>query len=131
MEPALTWLTVPELAAYLRGLLSEGDEDGALRFLLDGVNRFAELTDPVDVGLFLTAPATMGDLRWNTLLAASVAHVCRRSGVKPPAWARRESLPQWWWPGHEHSRRVMVVQRTPIDFRRVGIWFEGRNFTTA
>ena len=129
--PARTWLTVPELAVYLRDLLASGDSDDALRFLLDGFNRFAELREAEDVEAFLAEPDTVGDLRWDTLLAASAAYVCRRAGVAPPRWSRRESLPQWWWPGHVYARRALVVQRTPIDFRRVGIWFDERNFTLA
>lgn len=121
---------MPELAAYLRDLLSRGDEDDALRFLVDGVTRLPEV-DPPEVEMFLAEPESLGDLRWDTLLAVSVAHVCRREGMTPPSWTRRDTLPQWWWPGEVHARRAWVVQRTPVDFRRVGIWFDARNFTGA
>lgn len=122
---------MPEVAEVVAGLLRAGEEDDALRFLLDGLLRVAELDRAEDIALFLTAPAPVGDVRWDTLIAAATAHLCRRRALPPPAWTRRDSLPRWWWPGHVHARRAQALQRTPIDLRRVGIWLDERNFTVA
>jgi hypothetical protein len=123
-------VTVADVARLVGGLLAEGAEDDALRFLLDGVNPIATM-DEADMPPYLEEPPTTGDERWDALIAASVAHLCRRRGATPPGWTRRDSLPQWWWPGHARARRALIVQRTPIDFRRLGIWFDERNFHTA
>lgn len=127
-----TWQSVPEIASTVRELLPAGDEDGALRLLLDGVLRLplAAADGSPDVTGSLDAPGSTGDDRWDALLAATVARVCRHAGVPVPPWTRRDSLPQWWWPGAVDARRAQVVQRTPIDFRRLGIWFDERNLTT-
>jgi hypothetical protein len=127
--PALTWRTIPEIAVSVRERLGAGDEDGALRLLLDGVLRLP-LPVAASVPGALQAPPSTGDERWDTLLATVVARVCRQAGVPVPAWTRRESLTRWWWPGAVGARRAQVVQRTPIDFRRVGIWFDERNLVT-
>lgn len=142
-----TWLTVPELATFLRSLLADGEHDDALRFMLDGLNKIDEVLGPdlqgrlartgplaapgTDLAEFLSPPESLGDDRWDTLLACSTAHVVRSKGLVPPAWTTKPSLPQWWWPAGEKRRRAMTMQRTPTDFRRVGIWFSERNFLTA
>lgn len=144
---ARTWLTVPELATFLRALLADGEQEDALRFMLDGLNKIdevlgAERPDQVarsahgtaldtDLAEFLSPPESLGEDRWDTLLACSTAHVVRSRGLAPPAWTTKPSLPQWWWPAGEKRRRAMTMQHTPTDFRRVGIWFSDRNFLTA
>jgi hypothetical protein len=127
--PSRPWRTVPEIAASVHERLRAGDEDAALRLLLDGVLRLP-LPDVASVPGALQAPAGTGDERWDTLLATVVARTCRQAGVPVPPWTRRESLPRWWWPGTVGARRAQVVQRTPIDFRRVGIWFDERNLVS-
>jgi len=145
--PARSWLTVPELAVFLRDLLDHDEHDDALRFMLDGLNKIDEVLltslpldddSPSTAGApspalleFLAEPPSLGDERWDTLLACSTAHVARRRGVAPPAWTAKPSLQQWWWPAGEKRRRALTMQRTPTDFRRVGIWFSERNFLTA
>jgi len=142
-----SWLTVPELATFLGSLLADGEQEDALRFMLDGLNKIddvlrAERPGQVarsahgtalttDLAEFLSAPESLGDERWDTLLACSTAHVVRSRGLAPPAWTTKPSLPQWWWPAGEKRRRAMTMQHTPTDFRRVGIWFSDRNFLTA
>ncbi|MGF1662018.1 MAG: hypothetical protein ACFCVG_06055 [Kineosporiaceae bacterium] len=123
------WPTVPEIAASVGERLRAGDEDAALRLLLDGVLRLP-LPEAASVPGALQAPPSTGDERWDTLLATVVARTCRQAGVPVPAWTRCESLPRWWWPGAVGARRAQVVQRTPIDFRRVGIWFDERNLVS-
>ncbi len=132
-EPATsrTWRTAPEIASDVSQLLALGDEDDALRFLLDGVLALRHLTTPDEFTAFVAPPGPTGDERWDALLAASIAYMCRQGGHPVPAWTARASLDEWWWPGHVIARRAQVVQRTPIDFRRLGIWFDERNFTAA
>ncbi len=121
---------ISQIAEAMRVELAAGDEAMALRLMLDGVNRIP--TTPTDaLDQMLDEPATIGDQRWDTLLAACVQYYCRRIGIRAPAWSRKEPLESWWWPAREHARAAMTMQRTPIDFKRLGIWFSERNFTTA
>lgn len=149
VERAASWLTVPELAIFLRTLLDLGKHEDVLRFMLDGLNKIddipldlpaPDLCWPVLVPLsklppaaaeFFAEPTSLGDQRWDTLIACSAAYVARRRGIVPPRWTVKPALPQWWWPAGEKRRRALTMQRTPIDFRRVGIWFSERNFLTA
>lgn len=130
-ETRRSWLTVDEIAANVRAQLAEGDDSMALRLLLDGINRAGVVAEIGSLDTMLEEPRSTGDLRWDTLLGASVQYVCRRLGKRPPLWSRKPTLPQWWWPAGESVLAARTVARTPIDFKRVGIWFDERNFTTA
>lgn len=130
-ESRRAWQTVPELARFLRRLLADDDEEDALRFMLDGLNKIEQVASTADMKRFLMKPGSTGSERWDTLLACATAYVARRAGVVPPAWTTTPSLSQWWWPAGERRRRAWTMQRTPIEFRRAGIWFSERNFETA
>lgn len=99
--------------------------------MLDGLNRLPIGIGDDDAQTYLAEPEPIGDVRWDTLLAASVAYVCRKAGEPIPGWTTKDTLPQWWWPAGEVVLRAQTMQRTPIDFKRVAIWFDERNFRTA
>jgi len=125
------WATVPETAAAVADELRRGDEAMALRLLLDGVNRLPLAATAHALEAALAEPVTTGDVRWDTLLGGCVQWHCRRLGVAPPRWSRKETLGTWWWPAGERALRAQTMQRTPIDFRRLGIWFDARNLEQA
>lgn len=124
------WPTVAETAAAVRDELDAGDEAMALRLMLDGVNQLADAARAGRVDEALEPPGGLGDERWDTLLAASVRYVARRVGFAAPPWTVRAPLDSWWWPAGEHARAAMTVQQTPIELKRLGIWFSERNFVT-
>lgn len=130
-EARRTYRTVPQIADDVRACLQQGDEHHALRLLLDGVNHLRYLTVAADVRAFLARPGTVGDRRWDALLATAVAYQARLAGHVPPRWTDVPPLDAFWWPAGEHALRARTMARTPIDFKRLGIWFDARNFTTA
>ena len=126
-----TFRTAPEIAQAMTAHLVHGDEAQALRVMLDGVNALPTLTARGDIRAFLTAPRSTGDARWDTLLATAVAYRSRKAGLQAPRWTWRPPLGQFWWPAGEEAARAQTMRRTPIDFKRLGIWFDERNFTSA
>ena len=116
----------------IKSELQAGDDDFALRMLIQAVNDFRSLHTAEDIEAFLRRPRPTGDRRWDTLLAATVARACRKRGLSPPKWTRRQPLDSWWFPlngGGTLAARTM--QRTPIDFSRLGIWLDESAFQTA
>jgi len=131
-RPARAWLTARDAAEAIKGELGQGDDDFALRTLIGAINDFRGLRDPGEIQDFLRRPRPTGDRRWDTLLAAAVAHACRPRGVASPRWTRRAPLDSWWFPsdgGGLLAARTMA--RTPIDFSRLGIWLDASAFQTA
>lgn len=126
-----TFATVPQIAQAMREHLAGGREHQALRIMLDGVNVLDRLSSPSDIRAFLARPSPLGDHRWDALLAASVAFRARRAGLQAPRWTAVEPLDSFWWPAGEWATRARTMTRTPIDFKRLGIWFDEKNFATA
>jgi len=130
--PAHTWMTARGAAETLKAELGQGDDDFALRTLIGAINDFRELRDLTEIQDFLRRPRPTGDRRWDTLLAASVARVCRQRGVTAPKWTRRVPLESWWFPsGGGGLLAARTMSRTPIDFSRLGIWLDASAFHTA
>jgi len=127
-----TWMTARDAANAIKAELQRGDDDFALRMLIQAIGDFRDLSAPADIQDFLRRPRPTGDRRWDTLLAAAVGRACRQRGLTPPRWTRRQPLESWWFPldgggllaGH-------TMQRTPIDFSRLGIWLDASAFQTA
>lgn len=129
---APTWLTARGAAEAIKGELSHGDHDFALRTLIGAVNDLRGLQDPAEIQDFLRRPRPTGDRRWDTLLAASVSRACRRRGITVPKWTHRAPLESWWFPaGGGGILAARTMARTPIDFSRLGIWLDASAFQTA
>ncbi|GGC00896.1 hypothetical protein [Cellulomonas carbonis] len=126
------WMTARDAALAIRHELHRGDEDFALRMLVQAVDDFRGLEAPADVADFLRRPPGTGDRKWDTLLGAVVARECRRRDVAAPRWTRRPPLESWWFPvtgGGVLAARTMA--RTPVDLARLGIWLDAAAFRTA
>jgi hypothetical protein len=126
-----TFATVPQIVEAMRPHLAAGNEHQALRLLLDGVNALPGLTSRDDVRAFLARPRSLDDRRWDALVAACVAYRARRAGLRPPRWTEAPPLDTFWWPAGEQALRARTMARTPVDFKRLGIWFDEQNFATA
>lgn len=121
-----TWLTATDTADAIREELERDDTDFALRLLGRALSEFAELTDPSDRAAFLAEPASTGDHRWDTLIAASIARACRKAGLRPPEWTRTQPLASWWFPVYDPVLTARTMQRTPVDLAARGIWLDER-----
>lgn len=127
-----TWPTMADVATNVARELAAGDEDMALRLLLDGVNRlpYALADDRLDEAL--TQPPSTGSRRWDTLLAASVRYRLHRMGLKPPRWTWVEPLEVFWWPVRvSASKEYNDMAHTPAELIRVGIFMDERGFGQA
>jgi hypothetical protein len=127
-----SWMTARTVAEAIKTEVQRGDDDFALRMLVQAINDFRNLSAPDDIEDFLRRPRPTGDLRWDTLLAAAVARACRKRDLPPPAWTRRKPLKSWWFPvGGGGLLAARTMQRTPVDFARLGIWLDASAFQTA
>jgi hypothetical protein len=125
-------MTARDAAVAIKAELQRGDDDFALRMLVQAITDFRNLSALDDVEGFLRRPRPTGDRRWDTLLAAAVAQACRKRGLSPPTWTCRQPLESWWFPLHGGGLlAARTMARTPIDFARLGIWLDASAFQTA
>lgn len=126
------WRTIAETAIAIREELDEGDEDAALRTLLDGVNQLPDAAAAGKLTDALIKPPSIGQLRWDTLLAAAVRYRLHSMGERAPQWTFKEPLDRFWWPVRVNiSKEYNDLAHAPAELLRVGIFMDERAFTSA
>ena len=126
------WPTMAEVADAVARELSTGNVDMAHRLLMDGVNRLPGAAQAGRLEEVLKPPASMGDARWDALLAAAVRYRLHAMGLRAPAWTIKEPLSVFWWPTRiNESQQYNAMAHTPAEFRRLGIFIDERDLTSA
>lgn len=126
------WPTMSEVALNVRDQLEAGHEDQAFRLLMDGINRLPDAAAHDQLAETITQPPTIGNEKWDTLLAASVRYRLHSMGHRPPAWTFKQPLSVFWWPTRiSPSQQYNDMAHTPAEFRRVGIFIDEKEFTSA
>lgn len=114
-------MTCASSAATARTERKAGDEDFALRMLLQGVDDLHALEQESDIALHLARPGGTGDSRWDTLLAGLVARATRIAGIEAPSWCRVAPLPTHWWVSGETLTRHRTRLRGSADLAALNV----------
>ncbi|MDP5225769.1 MULTISPECIES: helix-turn-helix domain-containing protein [Arthrobacter] len=127
--PDLTPQAVLEDAAdAVRGELSRGDADFALRIALDTFRSLESMAPSV-----LRKPRSTGDPRWDSLLAAGARIALRNSRAKP-RWGSR--LAEAWFPADDlgpvtDAYRRLTIRRTPKELADFNIFLNDKSLLSA
>lgn len=78
-------------------------------------------------------PASTGDDRFDSLVAAIVEFSCARHMVPAPAWVEGSSrfLEQWWFVSGLPSLHADAIAHSPISFARRGVFITEDALTYA
>lgn len=126
------WCTIAETAVAIGEELDQGDEDMALRRLLDGVNQLPGAAAGGELTEALAEPPSTGFIRWDTLLAAAVRYRLHSMGEAAPRWSYKAPLDVFWWPVRVNaSKEYNDLAHSPAELLRVGIFMDERAFTSA
>lgn len=126
------WPTATEIAHSVKAELDAGDEDMALRVLLDGVNQLPSAEAATQLDETLLEPPSVGSQRWDTLIAAAIRYRLHTMSQRPPAWTWKTPLNQFWWPTRVNaSKEYNDLAHTPAELVRVGIFMDERGFASA
>lgn len=126
------WTTADDMAADLRDMLAADDVPGAIRMLMDGVNRLPAALAAGELDRALAEPSSTGSIRWDTLLAAAVRYRLHQMGHRAPAWTLKEPLAKFWWPLRVNaSKEFNDMVHSPAELIRVGIFMDERGFQSA
>ena len=126
------WPTMAEVAAAVAREIAVGDVDMAHRLVMDGVNRLPAAAAPGRLKHVVEPPASTGDQRWDALLAAAVRYRLHELGQRAPEWTIKEPLNVFWWPTRiSASQQYNAMAHTPAEFRRLGIFIDERDLTSA
>jgi hypothetical protein len=81
--------------------------------------------------LLVEEPASVGDQRWDTLLAAIAEHLAAQRDAAPPAWSRSRFLVTPWFPSSLPSKRMEALALAPAAFRKHGVYLSARDLEAA
>ncbi len=86
------WMTPQSTAREVRRALRKSDDLWALKLALQGRDHLRELLRANDVAgvAWAAAPRTIGDRKWDVLLAALTEHEFTKTNQEPPSWASRD-----------------------------------------
>jgi hypothetical protein len=76
-------------------------------------------------------PESVGDPRFDALLAAVAEHVCVEHGDEIPGWAESPDrfLDRWWFVAGLRSLEADALMNSPISFARRGVFITGDALT--
>lgn len=117
----------------VRAALGEGDEVWALKMVLLGRDdlRALLLAGGVGADAWECDPGALGDLAWDALLSAVVAHEFESAARVVPRWTRRGAGTGPWVFANPYFDADEVRRRTPPWLAERGVLLAGRDLVTA
>jgi hypothetical protein len=76
-------------------------------------------------------PASVGDDRWDALLAAIAEYLCAQHDLAPPAWAESRVLRRAWFPAELAIQRADALAWAPTAFRKHGVYLSVHDLAAA
>lgn len=87
-----------------------------------------------DLPLLIAAePASVGDPRYDALLAATAEHLALHAGIGVPAWALNDErcLAGFWWVSELPSAKAQALLHSPASFRSRGVMLDSHDLEAA
>jgi hypothetical protein len=85
----------------------------------------------VQPSLLQEEPVSIGDKRWDVLLAALAEHLAAQHDLAAPEWAEHRILQQPWFPADLKIQRVDALVWAPAAFRKHGVYLSARDLEAA
>jgi hypothetical protein len=87
--------------------------------------------DGVQPSLLRDEPPSVGDERWDALLAALAEHLAARHDLAPPEWTELRILRRPWFPAELEIQRADALVRAPAAFRKHGVYLSASDLEAA
>ena len=85
----------------------------------------------IQIGLLKVEPETVGDERWDALLAALAEHLNAQHDLAPPSWAEARVLRRPWFPAELAIQRADALAWAPAAFRKHGVYLSVHDLAAA
>lgn len=132
----------PSLAAVagrVRLVVGNGDPDEALRHVLQFLDDLRTADQPTRQQAISAEPASIGDRRWDALLAGVAEQVSQWYGTPVPGWARAPGrfLDRFWFVIEDIIGRpapglaAMALADAPPAFSARGVFLDRRTLVSA
>jgi hypothetical protein len=120
--------SLAEAAQAIRASLAGPDrargESEAIRLAFSFIKSYEQAWVPERVHLLEDCPETVGDPRFDALLAAIAEHLSAEHGSESPPWVGHASrfLETWWFVAGMKSLEADALVHSPISFARRGVF---------
>jgi hypothetical protein len=121
-------MTLAELASRLAGTA-----DGKLRWKLvwEFLEEYRWEPPAGQPSLLQEEPASIGDDRWDALLAALAEYLAAQHDLAPPEWAELRVLRRPWFPAELKVQRAEALVWAPAAFRKHGVYLSAADLEAA
>lgn len=126
-----------QVANQIKAILSDTTnlhaEPDALRLAFSFVETFERTEPATRRNLVEDPPESVGDSRFDALLAALTEHACVVHNIESPAWVEgpERFLDRWWFVAGLRSLEADALVHSPISFARRGVFITGDALTYA
>jgi hypothetical protein len=117
--------------ALLRDAVQANDRSWALRLVAELVSWIR--TDVVSIECVKQDPGTLGDDRWDALVAGVTEMLCSEAGASVPAWASSPGrvLDEMWFYSDFSSLRAHIFVTTPAALAARGVYLSADSLTSV
>jgi hypothetical protein len=121
-------MTVADLAAQL---MLTGDDKTRWKLFWEFLEEYRWEPAAIQPTLLQDEPPSVGDSRWDALLAAAAEHLAAKHDLAPPAWADLRVLQHPWFPAELRVQRADALVRAPAAFRKHGVYLSSADLEAA
>lgn len=117
----------------VREALRQGDEDTALRALIEFVDHYRGAGDQARAALVEGEPPTTGSRAWDALIAGVAEWLSLEHELDAPAWVSSPSrfLDAWWFLPDKASLRALIFTETPAALANRGVFISRTAFESV
>jgi len=117
--------------AQLASLLARARESDRWRLIAEFLEEYR--WEPVERrhDLLADEPPSVGEERWDVLLAALAEHLAARDSRGAPRWSEPRRLRRFWFPFNTRAARVDAIVHAPAAFRRRGVFLSAHELDVA
>lgn len=119
------------LATLAQHLTAAGDDRIRWKLVWEFLEEYRWEAGANQTALLQAEPPTVGDERWDALLAALAEHLCAEHDMAPPPWTEPRVLRRAWFPAELAIQRADALVRAPAAFRKHGVYLSAHDLQAA
>jgi hypothetical protein len=121
-------MRVADLAVYLS---QATDEKTRWKTFWEFLEEFRWESPATQIALLMDEPPSVGDERWDALLAALAEHLAAKHDLAPPGWTEQRVLARPWFPAELRVQRADALVHAPAAFRKHGVYLAAADLEAA
>jgi len=119
------------LATLARHLIATADEKVRWKLVWEFLEEYRWEPAEIQVSLFGAEPDSVGDERWDALLAALAEHLAAQHDLAPSGWTETRVLRRAWFPAELAIQRADALVWAPAAFRKHGVYLSVHDLAAA